>query len=162
MPGQDDDGLDASAWERLRIVTSATDRATFKGEFASWPSTVSLPEQHRIGLYLFAAVKCMIRFSVRGDPSEADLKSLAARCFPDVQTVLVTHPMAVEDALRTAFRLPPIRRKLRPGELLVLNAAIARSLLDQLGTELGGIRDWVAEWWRVNARTIHDIGVQDH
>lgn len=81
MRGQDDDGLDASAWERLRIVTSATDRATFKGEFASWPTSVTLAEQYRIGLYLFAAVKCMVRFSLRRDPTEADLKSLAARCF---------------------------------------------------------------------------------
>lgn len=76
--------------------------------------------------------------------------------------LLIAHPMAVEDAPRRVFRMPPIRRKLRPGEMLVLNAAITRSLLDQLRTELEGIRHWVAEWWRVNARAIHDSGVQDH
>lgn len=137
------------------------DRGAFKGEIGRWASSSSLGEQHRIGLYLFAAVKYMVKLFVRGDPSAADLKILAARCFPDVQIVLTAHPMAVEDAVRAVFDMPSIRRKLRPGERLVLNAAITRSLLNLLGAEPGEIREWVAEWWGVNRRVINDLGVQD-
>lgn len=71
-------------------------------------------EQQKIGLYLFAAVKYIVKVSVQGDPSVADLKGIAARCLPD----------------------------------------------DQLGAELGAIREWVAAWWNVNARSARDAGLQ--
>jgi hypothetical protein len=164
VPSQDDDGLDPRAWEQLRFLVMAAnsgDREAFKGEITARASSTSLGAQHRVGLYLFAAVKYMVRVSVQGDPTEADLKSLAARCFPYVETVLTPYPLAVEDALRSDFDKPFIRRELRPGELLLLNAAITSWLLDQLGAELREVREWVAQWWKVNARAIHDAGVQD-
>lgn len=164
MPSQDEDGLDARAWARLRTVVMAAcsgDREGFKGEISGWPSSSPVGEQQRIGLYLFAAVTYMVRIFVQGDPSEADLKSLATRCFPDVEEVLTAHPMAVEDALRSDFDMPFTRRELMPGELLVLNAAISASLLDQLGAELPEIREWVAKWWKVNARGARAAGLHD-
>ena len=110
---------------------------------------------------MLAAVKYMVKVSVQADPSVADLKIVAGRCFPDVQQVLTVHPLTVEDTLRAAFNMPFIRRKLRPGELTVLNAAIAASLLDQLGAELRAIREWVAGWWKVNGQAAMDAGLQE-
>lgn len=164
MPSKDDDGLDPRAWEQLgALVTAANsgDRAAFNGQITNWASSSSLGEHHRVELYLFAAVKYLVKVFVQGDPSESDLKSLAARCFPSVEKVLAPYPLAVEDALRAVFDRPYIRRELRPGELLLLNAAITSWLLDQLGAELQEVREWVAEWWKVNARVIHGVGVQD-
>lgn len=163
MPRPDDDGLDSAAWQRLGTVVLAAasgDRRAFEVEIRRWPSGSSLLEQQRIGLYLFAAVKYLVKVFVQGDPSEADLKSLATSCFPDVEEVLAAHPIAVEDALRTVFRMPFIRRKLRPDELLVLDAAIAGCLLNQLGAELREVREWVAEWWKVNAEAARAAGLQ--
>ena len=68
--------------------------------------------------------------------------------------VLTAHPKAAEDTLRTSFGLSAIRRKLSPGELLVLNAAIAGSLLTNTADEFMELREYVAEWWRVNARNV--------
>ncbi len=163
MSGQSEDGLDTSAWEGLSAVVTAAcsgEREAFTDQFRQWASSRPVGEQQKIGLYLFAAVKYMVKVSVQGDPSVADLKRIATRCLPDVQRVLTVHPLAVEDALRRAFGLPFIRRQLTPGELLVLNAAISGSLLDQLGAELGAIREWVAAWWKVNVRSARDAGLQ--
>ncbi len=93
------------------------------------------------------------------DPSESDLKGLAARCFPAVSRVLTAHPMAVEDTLRRDLGLPVIRRRLSPGELLVLNAAIAGLLITSTADEFKELREYVAEWWRVNAQNVR--GMQD-
>jgi hypothetical protein len=164
VASQYDDGLDSTAWEHLRtlvVAASSGDRAALKVEIKHWALGNPLSEHHRIGLYLFAAVKYMVKVFVQGDPSEADLQSLAARCFPYVETLLAPYPLAVEDALRVVFDLPFIRRELKPGELLLLNVAITAWLLDQLGADLREVRAWVAEWWRVNTRAIHEAGVQD-
>jgi hypothetical protein len=164
MPSEGDDGLDPSAWERLRTVVTAAnsgDLVRFEDEIRSWSSRSSLDEQHRIGLYLLAIVTYLVRLSLRGEPSRDDLKNIAVGCFPDVNEVLTCHPMAVEDALRIAFGMPAIRRELAPGEMVVLLAAITGSLLTEPEAELPPIREHVGEWWSVNARQFHDHGVQD-
>jgi hypothetical protein len=35
------------------------------------------------------------------------------------------------------------------------------ALLNQLGADVPEIHERVAQWWKVNARAIHDAGVQD-
>lgn len=159
-----DDGLDDRAWERLCVLVVAAwegDRSAFMSEIQCWPVEVPLGEQHRIGLYSHAGIKYVTQRILRRRPSEADLKELAARCFPGVSKVLALYPLAVEDALRHAFRLGPVRRKLSPGELGLVNAAAVGCLLTKPEDELPEIRGYVAEWWKVNARVIHEAGVKD-
>ena len=158
------DGLDDRAWARLRVLViaaSAGNRAAFEGEVRTWSAEASLGEQHRIGPYLLAVVKYLIRRSLMGEPAEGDLRRIAARCLPGVSRVLTAHPMAVEDTLRAAFGLPAVRRKLSPGEHVVLSAAITGSMLAEPADEMPELRAYVAEWWRVNARSFHEHGVED-
>jgi len=158
------DGLDEVAWERLRRVVSAANqgkRRAFKSEFRRWSTEISLGDQHRIGIYLLGATKYMTRRTLKRQPTESDLKNLAARCFPDVSKVVTAHAMAVEDTLRIMFDLPAVRRELSPGELLVLGAAITGCLLTSPADELPEIRQYVAAWWKVNAHVFHDQGVAD-
>ena len=54
-----------------------------------------------------------------------------------------------------------IRRELSPAELVLVNAAIIGSLLTKPEDEFPEIREYVAEWWRVNARVIREVGVKD-
>lgn len=96
-----------------------------------------------------------------GEPAEGDLRRIAASCFPGVSRVLTAHPMAVEDTLRAAFGLPAVRRKLSPGEHVVLSAAITGSMLTEPADEMPELRAYVAEWWRVNAGSFHEHGVED-
>ena len=159
------DGLNDRSWERLRVVVTAAnagDRKAFEGEVRSWRSDISLGEQQRIGLYLLALVKYMTRRSLMGEPGESDLRNLATRCFPDVSRVLTVHTTAVEDTLRTAFGRPSIGREHSPGELVIVSAAIVGSLLTKPADEIAGMREYVAEWWRVNARNVRNSGVRDN
>lgn len=157
-------GTDDRAWGRLCVLVTAAwegDRAAFERQVESWKVEVPLGEQHRIGLYLLAGIKFMTQRIFRRKPNEADLKELATRCYPGVSNVLTVHPTAVEDALRNAFHLNPVRRKLSPGELGLIRAAVIGCLLTKPEEELPEIRGYVAEWWKVNARMIRQAGVKD-
>lgn len=162
--GDRDDGIDNRAWVRLCALVVAAwegDRSAFMSEIQSWPVEVPMREQHWISLYLLGGIKYITQRMLTRKPSEADLNELAARCFPGVSKILNPYPLAVEDALRQAFAMQPVRRKLLPGELGLISAAAVGCLLVNPKRELPEIRRYVAEWRKVNARVIREAGVMD-
>lgn len=130
------EAVDHRAWQRFCAVISAVnsgDRAAFEEEVKSWRWKISLGEQQKVGLYLMTAVEYQVKQLLKGEPQEDKLKGLAARCYPGVARVLTAGPTAVEDKLRATFDLPPLKRKLSPGELVVVSACIVGSLLANPG-----------------------------
>ena len=86
-----------------------------------------------------------------GQPTTEQIHDLAVRTYPDLCQILDRAPREhLEEALRSAFEMPALGARPKPGELNILSAATLGLLVDDPEQYLALIRPQAASWWKRN------------
>ncbi len=146
------DGIDDVTWNRLRLLVMTAHRrdAQAYADTVQWqPAGFGLPGQHRTGLYLKYLLNYRVREGLQtSKPSAQQLHDFAEISFPRVREILGrARQVHLEEALRTAFEMPPLATGITPGEFMVFAGAALGLLLGEPDRELAAMRPHLASWW---------------
>jgi len=150
-----DDELDKVAWIRLRLLVTAAscgDVVGYLQTFLWQPPGFGLAGHQRTGIYLLYLLWSRVRDVLQtGNPTTEQLHDLAVRSYPALHQILDQAPQEhLEEALRSAFEMPALGARPKPGELNVISAATLGVLVDDPEQYLASMRPRVASWWKRN------------
>jgi len=149
------DGIDEVAWNRLRALVAAATRRDAVGfaQTGLWqPPGFGLAGHQRTGVYLLYLLWSRVREELQtSQPTTEQIHDLAVRTYPALREIPERVPQEdLEETLRSAFEMPALGARPKPGQMNVISAAAVGLLLDDPEQYLAQIRPRVASWWKRN------------
>ena len=92
-------------------------------------------------------------------PSDVDLSRISRENFARFRILADVDQSILEDLFRKAFERPPLRKKISPGELLVLAPAALGVLYGDPDSELKAVKPRIVEWWKKYAEDFYREGL---
>lgn len=141
------DGLNDRIWRAVVAAVSAAhskDPDTHAGVFRRWSVGITADEQNEGALYVWYLLQHFVSKRVGAQPTTAELDAVADS-IQDTFVVLVRGgEYEARETLRTAFALPPIKRRMAGGAFLMFGTAVLGALLDDSKPELARARPGLA------------------
>jgi|HubBroStandDraft_3_1064219.scaffolds.fasta_scaffold15360_3 hypothetical protein len=158
-----DSVLDEEVWDGLvEIIMAAHEgnRELFLGRAGEFAKEVELRGHQRAGLYLWYLLRNAVGGKVdRRVPTDAELASISRKYVARFSALVVADRSILEDTFREVFERAPLKRAIRPGDLLVLAPAALGVLYDDPAAELARMKPHLNEWWKMHADKFHREGL---
>ena len=92
-------------------------------------------------------------------PTDAELTRISHDCFARFSALADADRPILEDTFRKVFERAPLKKEIRPGDLLALARAALGILYGDPDAELSRMRPHLNRWWQTHAEKLHSQGL---